>query len=389
MVVAGFQMRRVGEMPMRATHDRHNLLDCAKPAAGAFWFGLGTILALVVMSAYGLRTPGSLLHAGSNNPLLHEMEQDLGPLTTGDPTGHDGQLYYLIARDPLARGKTPAALAAFDNNGPQYRYRRILFPLLAGAFGRASGRATLYAMIAWLAIAMGLASVAVADIGFQLGVQGEVPLLAVVNAGALASLLFLTPDTLALALTLAGIALTLRSRTTPAVALFAMAALAKEVYVLVPAALAVWSWRSRGERLTALKLAIAPCLPIALWSVWVYLTVVPDVATAAGNLGAPFVGVVQAMPYWLTQEPNRVEQWLAGFMAVTILLSLLALAIGRNGALRAVVAAWLALACFATVQVWGKPNNAARVFVILWPLSVLLVGQRLIEQKVRPSPSTP
>jgi hypothetical protein len=31
------------------------------------------------------------------------------------------------------------------------------------------------------------------------------------------------------------------------------------------------------------------------------------------------------------------------------------------------------LGCVATLEVWGKPNNAARVFAILWPLNLLLL----------------
>jgi hypothetical protein len=358
-----------------ATTDRSNPLDCARPVHFAFWFALGTVIALVVMTAYAIKGAGLLLHVGSENALLHQLQAEVGPLQPADPIGHDGQLYYLIARDPLARRQTPAVIASLDNNGPRYRYRRILFPVLAGGFGEFGGRTTLYAMIGWLALAMGLASVAIADLGFLMNVRGAWVLIAIVNAGALASLLFLTPDMLALALGLAGVALTLRSRIVPAVLVFALAALTKEVYLLVPWALAICLWRRSVDRQAVLALAMVPPLPLALWSSWV-TRVVPDVATTVANLGTPFNGFAQAVRYWVGVESNPVEIWLGAVISLTLVASIVALRIGPSTPLRAIVVAWLALGCFATVQVWGKPNNAARVFAMLWPLSILLIGQR-------------
>jgi hypothetical protein len=356
-----------------ATTDRSDPLDCAWPIHFAFWFALGTVIALVVMTAYAINGAGLLLHVGSENALLHQLESEVGPIQPADPIGHDGQLYYLIARDPMARRQTPAVIASLDNNGPRYRYRRILFPVLAGGFGEFGGRTTLYAMIGWLAVAMGLASVAIADLGFLMDVRGEWVLIAILNAGALASLLFLTPDMLALALGLAGVALTLRSRIVAAALVFALAALTKEVYLLVPWALAIYLWRR--NRYASRALAVVPPLPLALWSSWV-ARVVPDVTTTVANLGTPFNGFAQAVQYWVSVESNPVEISLGAVISLTLVASIVALRIGPSSPLRAIVVAWLALGCFATVQVWGKPNNAARVFAMLWPLSILLIGQR-------------
>ena len=356
--------------------NRHNLLDCSRLQNAAFWFALGAFIAMVVMRSYAVKHVGVLLHVGSNNPLLSRMQSELGPLVPADPIGHDGQLYYLVARDPMARTHTPSILASIDNNGPRYRYRRILFPLLAGGFGQFGGLTTLYSMIGWLAAAMGLASVAIADLGFVLNVRSNLIIIAIINAGALASLLFLTPDMLALALALGGVALTARSRIGLAVLAFALAALTKEVYLVVPWALALWSWRHNMGRRAVSMLALVPTVPLALWSAWV-AAAVPGVPAGVENLGLPFNGFMQAVPYWTGAESNAVELWLIAFVGLTLVMSAVALRIAPSTPMGTIVGAWLTIACLATLQVWGKPNNAVRVFAMLWPLSILLIGQRL------------
>ena len=350
-----------------------DVLDCSRPGTAVFWFIVGAALGITVMSAYGAGNWRSLLHVGSKNPLLHTIEVDLGPVKTDDATGHDGQFYYLIARDPLGTGDTPRALAEFDDNGARYRYRRILFPLLAGGFGQLGARATLFGMILWLAVAMGLATVAIADLSFQLHLRGGVVLVAAVNAGALVSLLLLTADVLALALALTGIALALRSRTGWAVTALALAALTKEVYLLVPWAMAAWSGGER-RRGPAVALAVLPVLPIAAWSGWVAMSM-PSAAAAVENVGMPLVGLVEAISTWVRQERNPVELSLAALVVVTFVAATVMLAVGRTSVLRWLIAPWVALGCVSTLEVWGKPNNAARVFAILWPLSVLLLSE--------------
>jgi hypothetical protein len=351
-----------------------DVLDCSRPATAVFWFIVGAALGITVMSAHGAGHWRSLLHVGSQNPLLHTIEVELGPVSKDDAIGHDGQLYYLVARDPLGTGDTPEAIAKFDDNGARYRYRRILFPLLAGGFGQLGARATLFGMILWLAVAMGLATVAIADLSFQLNLRGGVVLVAAVNAGALVSVLLLTADALAVALALTGIALSLRSRTGWAVTTFALAALTKEVYLLVPWALAAWTGRQHRGR--ALALAVLPVLPIAAWSGWVAMSL-PSATTAVENVGVPLVGIFEAMSTWVRQERNPVELFLAALVGLTFLTAAVMLAVGRISVLRWLIAPWLVLGCVSTLEVWGKPNNAARVFAILWPLTVLVLSEWL------------
>src|SRR3954454_13861681 len=126
----------------------------------------GLLCASFVLAAASHRFGGasSLLRIGTLNPRFQQFAVELGPLPRAEPVGHDGQMFYAVARDPLGHNGTPAAIGAFDANGPRYRYRSILFPGLAGGFGLLSGRETLLAMMGLIVLSFGVSAPAVADL---------------------------------------------------------------------------------------------------------------------------------------------------------------------------------------------------------------------------------
>jgi len=94
-----------------------------------------------------------LVRVGAEKPHRAHIEEELGPIVCLDALGHDGQINYLIARDPFCRHETQVILSEFDN--PPYRYRRILYPLLAGWFGLLGPRAALAGLLFWLILGAG------------------------------------------------------------------------------------------------------------------------------------------------------------------------------------------------------------------------------------------
>ena len=111
-----------------------------------------------------------------------------------------------------------------------YRYRRILFPVLAGLFGLAGPAATVFGMIALTVVSYG-AAVAICfamarpdDAARRAGVA------LFIAPGMMASVRLLTIDVMAIALFLGALAMLIRRRSTAAIGLFAAAALTKEVY---------------------------------------------------------------------------------------------------------------------------------------------------------------
>ena len=352
-----------------------NVLDCSRLANALFWCAVGSALALTLMFGQGARNWASMLRVGSTNPARAMIEAELGPIVSPDPIGHDGQLYYLMARDPFARGRAVAILSSFDTNPPRYRYRRILFPLLAGGLGQFGGRTTLFGMTALVVLGVGLATVALADIAFHLRLSGGAVFLAAVNVGALVSAMILTADTLALGLALSSIALAFRRQLAWALAVLALAGLTKEVYLLTSLSLACWLGRERRWK-AALAMAIIPFVPVLLWSAWVW-SIVPDVQKSAPLVGWPLMGLIKGVARWPELHgDNPIQQVMGIYAGISFAVMLMMLMIGHNTLLRWVGLPWVALAvCSTNYAVWDIPNNVARAFAIVWPIGMLLCAE--------------
>jgi hypothetical protein len=369
----------------QSAREMRSLLDCSHPPVCMFWLAVGCMLAILFIriGANSLGSWAGLLRVGVTNPMFAQINRDLGPFTTSEPLGHDGQLYYLIARDPLGLHGTPQALAAFEENGPRYRYRRILFPLLAGGFGYFGAHTTLAGMIVLAIAGMGLGAAALADLAFQWHLTPRVVLIALMNPGALISLWLLVADPLAMGLALVAIALAFRRQTVWALVACTLAALTKETYLLVAWSLSGWLWRQHRSRIGA-AFAILPTLAVALWSAWLLARMPPGEAVVR-NLGIPLQGIAAAIPIWITHERNPVEIVLAVSACLMVIVSVTCVTRSRLPAIRWLVTPWIVLAMIATVRVWGPPNNAARTLAVLWPFSVFLVASRQTPGHPQPS----
>jgi hypothetical protein len=341
-------------------------------STAGFWMAIGAGMALVFMYVQAQGSWASLLRVGARNPALDRIQSELGPVHPPDPVGHDGQLTYLIARDPFGLDGTPAIISAVDNNGPAYRYRRIFLPLLAGGAGTLNGKATLILLIALVAAGLGVSYVAVADLAFQQKVKGGSALLAMINAGALNASMLLMVDTMALGLALCGLALRGRQHFRWSAFALACAAMTKETYALVPLSLAAWDLAHR--RYPKAALGMASVAPIALWSVWT-AGVFPGGAGGDRNLGLPFAGLIQAIPHWIRHERFPPEIVLAVFGVLTFAGTAVCLARAWRAPSAYLLWPWFVLGLCSTILVWGKPHNAARSFAILWPLMVLQLAR--------------
>lgn len=347
-----------------------------RPDFRLVWFLAGAAVAAMAMAGEALvmGSWAALVRVGTDNPAFSRLDTEIGPLPAVR-RGHDGQIFYLIARDPLGTRGTPDDLSAFDRNGPRYRYGRILYPALAGGFGQFGASGALTGMIALSILGMGLAAAALADLSRQFGLGPKSVILALLNPGALVALFLLTADPLALGLALSAIALAVRGRWGWAVAACTLAGLTKETYLLVPLALAYWQLR-HGNHRRAWAIAIVSLGPTVLWSSWLTYAGF-ETGAAAGNLGPPFAGVIEAVPVWTTVLRHEPFELVLGAVACLMLARGAAL-MCREGpvVLRWLVVPWVVLGAIATFQVWGAPNNAARVLAPLWTLNILLLGVR-------------
>jgi hypothetical protein len=201
----------------------------------------------------------------------------------GGGTGYDGQFSYAIAVDPLnAHGRL---------DQPDFRYRRIVYPLLARVLGLGNP-----AWIPWAMLAINLAAAVTGCIilGELLARRGASPWLALVMPFSLGYLIAVRADLtepLALALALGGWLAFEENRPGWAACLFAVGGLTKEIALLFPAALLSWQLLKRGWHQVAL-LAISP-LPYLLWSAILIagLGTSPMTAHQTRPLLIPFEGV--------------------------------------------------------------------------------------------------
>jgi hypothetical protein len=295
----------------------------------------------------------------------------------------DGQAFATLARDPsLSRPDD------FTSRGEAaYRAQRPLLSYLAwmGSFGRSGWVPPALAILFVLAVAA-----AATGLATLLERRRCNPWLAVgllLLPGTYASLEYFGPEVLGLALVVWGlIAWTppTNRRTVVAVVLFALAGLARETYLLVPAVLALVALPQRRFRDTAMLAASA--LPWVAWLVVVHARFGAwPTDSGQGSLGSanpaltavPFEGLVGA----LRHAPLGT---VAPYAVVGALLALLAF-INRDDVLSKVVLMFGAFAAFLSEYVWSNWQFFARVLLPLYALGFVVLFGRVLTSESSPA----
>lgn len=304
-----------------------------------------------------------LVKVGSHRPHRDQLASELGPLVYLDELGHDGQFNYMIARDPWCLQDPELYLPGFDM--PRYRYRRILFPLLAGGGGLFSPRLTLAGLIFWLAVGNGLVAVAAADLAAAWKLPAMAPLLVVFNLGAILSAQILTGDVLALGLALLGVAWWERRAETAAAVALAGAFLVKDTAFLVGLSI-VLAALTQNRLLAAVRLLVLACLPLLVWSLWIQWRL-PG-GQGLNNFTFPGGGIIDSFPFWQEKlTPLIAGSALILFLAFSIYLGYRT----SNPILKWSCFLWAGLALFLSDGVWAYPANAFRALCPLWTFAVM------------------
>ena len=267
----------------------HDPATCAIPWQEiGRWTAIGVLLLLawvmVDVARYGGSNPVSLIQPGTEGPSAEVVARDFPEVEPPAGSGLDGQQYYAIARDPLHLDRTADQL---DN--PRYRFQRPLLPWVAWAVQPTGGGLGLV----WALFAVGLVGIVVGSIasGVLSTIWRGPPWVAAVFPllpGAWWSLRVTVSDALALGLVLAAIALSARNRHAAAIAVGVLAVLAKEPAILL---LLGWALHRRTRR-DAVLVAV-PAAVVVAWMGWLAVQLPPD-TERANDIGAPFVGLVQA-----------------------------------------------------------------------------------------------
>lgn len=321
-------------------------------------FAVSTSIAISMQWVYASGSGGwsALIGVGEEADVRPLVESDFGTVQLAPGLGHDGRYSYVVARD-LRRQK--GWLEEMDV--PAVRYRRILYPALAGAFGTLGPKGTLAGLVGWSALGFGASAAAAFWLAGLLGARRWAVLGVLANFGFWHSFLISSPDALGFGLSLTGVALVLGQRHRPAVAALTAAVLAKDILILVPLGVALWLWFA-GQRTRA---AVSIAVPAATLGAWTLYTagLFPESGVGGNGLSAPFVGLPAAAPGWSIAE---------ALFSVIIILSLITGPVlawrARSPLLVWLAGPWLVLAAVSSDLVWHA--DAPRVFALafVWAL---------------------
>ena len=212
----------------------------------------------------------------------------------------DGLAFAQIADDPTFEHVVHDYYG--DRHAAAYRSARPVTGwagwILAGGGG---GKRIAWAMVAISVLSIGTLAFVVAATGVSAGASAQSGLVVLVLPGVLASLRYPgLSEPLAFTLAFGALLLWRRNLRWPAVALFAVAALTRETTLLFCVGLAVeQAWLRRP-----LRRSIPLAVPVATYGIWclVVRALVGELPSGSGQLTAPGLGLLHALPQWNAME---------------------------------------------------------------------------------------
>jgi len=254
---------------------------------------LAAVLAAIAMVP-SLRPAGwsatALPRVGTGSALASTAKQvDPGfRLVTGG--GYDGQFYWGIAIDPLARGRAHTEL-----DSAPYRYGHPLLGWLGWIASAGQARAAAAALAVLGLLTIGAAAAGAAALGLARGRSGMEALFVALNPGLLYAAAHDLAEPLCAALLLGAFYGYVRDRRALLYTCLVLLPLSKEEFVLVPLALAGWELARRGRRLRDVVPILATLVPAVGWWIYERATLGAWLTHGSHALGVPFSGWRRAL----------------------------------------------------------------------------------------------
>jgi hypothetical protein len=281
-------------------------------------------------------------------------------------TGHDGQQFYAIAREPMHLRDAAKYL-----DSARYREQRVGFPVLAWlVHPTGGGRGLVWALLGVNALGVVVAGLAVGLVTTSYRGPPAVAATAAIVPGAFASLWVGTPDVLAFGLALLAVALAVRGHARVALPVAVLAVLTRETAILVLLAYVVGRRRWRQDA----ALLVGPGALLLAWYLVLH-ELVPD-GPVSPPVGLPFAGIASSMRWGFSSGQNWQIPAGAASLLLGLVLGLLALAYSRITWLRWAVALQLLLIVFLDGIALGPFFNAARIAAPVTLLSVVALASR-------------
>jgi hypothetical protein len=298
------------------------------------------------------------------------VEARLGEVVLRSDLGHDGRFFFVQANDPWVLDPDTNAQVL---DRPLYRSQRMFYPLLASGLGTLGPEAVVWGMLLVNLIAMVLGSLAVASIAASMGMSPWWGLAFALNIGFVSELNIGGAGIVAAAAGFGAVALTLRRRFGWAVALLVVAALSREVSLIVAAGTAWWLWHREAEKRAAVLAISVPFAFVGLWAIYLRLSI----GSAAGGsdikeIGLPFAGAWAALDSWVEDPIDLV----VGFALILIMI-LFSLRVFRQDHLVGwAFIGFVFLAVLLTEPVWHSYFDISRAIAPVLTAYALLLASK-------------
>lgn len=333
------------------------------------WALAGLSVHLVLTTAFLARAGGNpqfFVHFGSEASVVPFARQVLGTdLLTPHSDGHDGQAFWLLARDPLLlQGKD---VLAPNLDRPAYRAQRIVYPLLAAPWRLAGETGLLWGLLVTNLVVVLLGGFVAGCLALRIGAPLRASLAFALSPGVLLAPLFSLSDALALALLLGTTLALVRQQHALAVLCGMVGVLTKESTLIALAGFALLA--PRIPLRSRVLLVAVPATAAAAWALY-----------ARWRLGWPASQIEEfALPFW-----GYVDAWRRGWSPVgnwsdaALAFALLPLAVfgllrwrARRSLVLAGAVPFLALVPFFSAQVLDLAGNSLRVMTPTLTLMIL------------------
>jgi hypothetical protein len=335
-------------------------------------FVVGSLIGALLFSAMLVESGGDpfvIAAVGQDGAVVRNLvEAELDrPVVVRPGPGHDGSLFLLQALDPFYLDDITA-----QTDRPVYRGQRLVYPLLAGLGGSLPLAAIPWAMALIHILSFGIG---VAATGRLVERQGHTPwwgLAFALNPGVWAGLHIGGAGTLALATGILGVLYTDQRRFGRAAAVFTASVLTREVMLLMVAGTVLQEWRRSGR--LKVGLVIWPVTASAVLALYLRLQIVSSTdAGVTKNLGPPFVGLIEAAPYW-ARTPAGLLFALTTIAAVVIVV---VVAIRTTELLPAATAPFAVLFVALTAAVANENFDYSRAIAPAYTAAVLVIAHHL------------